>query len=357
VDAINPTFQFCVYYDSKFIREAIYPEWATAQAPLILATAITYGRGVSFLSHRDALLNNHKQLLDRMAPVQEANIPFMYMGGLDPSVKGADPEFLGKSAVMSAEGTDGYWVFYEGAHYNTDHKDYFEWFTRANQAIVGGNFAFWREARETPDEYVTDTIIEPQTDKIQVGLFGTQRRIAQMLEATDKFEVHSPAGFSLQSLRQLDVVVLHNFHIALPKISRALRQYVRDGGGLLLAWDSAWFMVMHNPFPQIAVRAIPPTQNAEARLVVAQAHPAIGDLKAGTQFTPEFGRDYMIFKANPRGTTVIRNEFGDPVYVLGSYGKGRVCFSGSYYGYRKDLEGPEREAFLGIIDWLGASPQ
>jgi hypothetical protein len=60
----------------------------------------------------------------------------------------------------------------------------------------------------------------------------------------------------------------------------------------------------------------------------------------------------MIFKAGPQGEVVIRNGFGDPVYVVGERGKGRVAYSGSYYGYSRDLDGPERQVFLAILDWL-----
>ena len=32
-------------------------------------------------------------------------------GGIDPAVRGADPEFSGKNAVAISEVTDGYWIF------------------------------------------------------------------------------------------------------------------------------------------------------------------------------------------------------------------------------------------------------
>ncbi len=77
----------------------------------------------------------------------------------------------------------------------------------------------------------------------------------------------------------------------------------------------------------------------------------LGDLKAGVQFTPEF-RDHMIFKPGLQGITVIENPFGDPVYVLGEFGKGRVVFSGCYYGYNKMLSGVERDVFFALLGWL-----
>ena len=61
----------------------------------------------------------------------------------------------------------------------------------------------------------------------------------------------------------------------------------------------------------------------------------------------------MIFKPGPDGKVVIRNTFGDPVYVAGEVGKGRVIFSGCYYGYAHDLAGPEKAVFDALLRWLG----
>ena len=177
------------------------------------------------------------------------------------------------------------------------------------------------------------------------------------------FEVHELRSPGLKYLKQLDVVVLQNFNMPLPAddpIVKALRRYVEEGGGLFLVHDTAWFMA--SPFPEIATRGRPKHKVEAVRhvvdrkLVVAQSHKALGSVKAGTELTTEF-RDHMIFKPGPKGTVLIRNAFGDPVYVVGTVGKGRVVFSGSYYGYWKPLSGPEREVFFAILDWLKGSPK
>ncbi len=156
VDAINPRFRFCVYPapGTHFMKEAIYPEWATEKAPLILADAHTYGRPSSSLPHREALEGNRDRLQTDIELVRSYGIPFIYIGGIDPLVRGADPEFSGKNAVMISELSDGYWIFYEGPTYGEpDHEAYWEWFTRANRAIVEGNYDFQHEERETPDDF------------------------------------------------------------------------------------------------------------------------------------------------------------------------------------------------------------
>ena len=160
VHAINPRFQFIVYPapGTLFIREAVWREWTTPRAPLILADACTYGRGGAALSpEQDALKANRRRLRDNMESVRKAGVPFLYTGGIDPIVWGADPEFSGKNAVMISEISDGYWIFYEGPTYGKeDHAAYWRWFTWANQAIAAADWRKQFAARETPDAYGAD---------------------------------------------------------------------------------------------------------------------------------------------------------------------------------------------------------
>jgi len=159
VDEHNPKFQFCIYPapGTPFMVEAAYPEWATKKAPLILADASTYGRPSKFLPQSDALEANRQKMLERMQIPKNAGIPFIYVGGIDPVVRGADPEFSGKNAVMISEVTDGYWIFYEGPTYTKqDHTDYWKWFTWANKAMAEGKFRAQHEPRETDENWAFD---------------------------------------------------------------------------------------------------------------------------------------------------------------------------------------------------------
>jgi len=160
VDAHDATFQFCVYPapGTPFMVEAIYPEWATEAAPLILADACTYGRPSRVLPEAASVQGNRQRLLERRKTPKERGIPHIYAGGIDPAVKGADPEFCGKNAVAISDVTDGYWVFYEGPTYDKDHPAYWKWFTWANQAIAAGDFAAQRQPRETPDSWSLDLL-------------------------------------------------------------------------------------------------------------------------------------------------------------------------------------------------------
>jgi hypothetical protein len=361
VDEHDPTFQFCIYPapGTLFMVEACYPEWATEQAPLILADACTYGRPSGFLPHAEALNGNRRALAERMASVGETGIPFIYAGGTDPAVRGADPEFCGKNAVMISDLTDGYWIFYEGPKYDVDHPEYFKWFSWANKAIAEGRFEAQHQPRETPDEWGL-TKHEPQTDKPQLAIYGMKQRMLEQLEDYGRFEVHELRGNALEYLKGFDVILLQNFNVSLTfesDLVQTLRAYVQAGGGLMLAHDTAWFMA--SPFPEIAARARPdPTHNVEAErhvvetdLHTTQRHPALGRLYPRMKLTPEF-RDHMIFRPGADGTVIIANAFGDPVYVVGRFGQGRVVFSGCYYGYTSKLAGMEKRVLFSLLEWL-----
>ena len=160
VDAHDPGFRFCVYPapGTPFMVQALYPEWATKRAPLVLADACTYGNPSGTLLLRGGLTTNRDRLIERRKVAEEAGIPFLYTGGIDPAVRGAGPEFSGKNADIISQTTDGYWIFYEGPEYaydgpdpKKDHRAYFRWFERANRDIAAGRFALWQEPRESPD--------------------------------------------------------------------------------------------------------------------------------------------------------------------------------------------------------------
>lgn len=181
VDALNPAFQFCIYPapGTPFMVEATYPEWATDAAPLILADACTYGRPSRFLPEQESLEINRQHLLERMETPKKAGIPFIYTGGIDPVVHGADPEFSGKNAVMCSEVTGGYWIFYEGPTYTKqDHKDYWKWFSWANQKIAQGDFDAQHQSRETPESFF-DGVFDQVDGKTTIPLpeFTPEKRL------------------------------------------------------------------------------------------------------------------------------------------------------------------------------------
>ena len=166
IDAVNPRFQLFVYptpVESLFIRKAVAPELATKQAPMVIADWRTYGRPPGAMTSEEGLMSNRLYLETKRNANRELGISHaMYISGIDPVLKHTDAEFCGRSAVMISEKVDGYWVFYEGPKYESTHKDYFRWFARGNRAIVDGEYAFWREKRETPEPFATKQLTHPK---------------------------------------------------------------------------------------------------------------------------------------------------------------------------------------------------
>jgi len=158
VDEHDPAFQFCVYPapGTPFMLRAAYPEWATPKAPLILADPSTYGRPGRYLPERESLKGNIKILETGMQAAKDAGISYIYSGGIDPVVRGADPEFCGKNAVAISSVTGGYWIFYEGPKYKVDHPEYWKWFAWANSRIAEGKLDAWQQPRETAEGFALE---------------------------------------------------------------------------------------------------------------------------------------------------------------------------------------------------------
>ncbi len=162
LDAINPRYQLIVYpIETFFLEEAVYAEWSTPQAPLVVADPRTYGRKQD-MPQAQALQANKDKLLKNMGRARSYQAHLLYTGGIDPAVKGADPEFCGANALMIADTTDGYWVFYEGPDYAGTHPHYFQWFRWANQAIREGKLQLWKQPRQEPDPAL---VVTPKSTK------------------------------------------------------------------------------------------------------------------------------------------------------------------------------------------------
>ncbi len=161
VDAHNPDFRFVIYPGpgQPFTGQAAGVEWSTERAPVIFATPRTYGRITKFAPQEATIEANGGVLTALVEEAQALGVPFHYLGGIDPVVQGADPEFCGRNAVVLAEHGDGYWVFYEGPVYGEDHPEYFRWFARANDVIAREEWEFALAPRETPVSWDLDPMI------------------------------------------------------------------------------------------------------------------------------------------------------------------------------------------------------
>ena len=171
IDEINPKFQFLVYPgQTLFMNEAVYYEWGTEKAPIIIAPHETYarkrGKDKLIVPHDEGLKWNRRILSRRLAYLRHKGYRnYMCVSGIDPICAGGDPEFCAKNASMISEIADGYWVFYEGLSYGdmaivTRHNEgkpipgntsYFQWFKRANRDISERKFQLQYEPRKEKD--------------------------------------------------------------------------------------------------------------------------------------------------------------------------------------------------------------
>lgn len=226
VDAHNPKFQFIMYpsIGSLFMQQAAYREWSTEAAPIVITTPHTYGRPGSFMPQADALEANRGLVMREMEIPRELGIPFLYAGGIDPVVRGADPEFSGKNALMMSEIGDGYWVFYEGPVYTEpSHAEYMRWFAWANRAIDEGRFEAHGEPRETPESWVAQllgALGEQGAELILPETTGERQELERLVLRFDNVLIAAgKAGLPVEIVMQ---------HMSLGTQPVALRWEVRD---------------------------------------------------------------------------------------------------------------------------------
>lgn len=365
IDKVNPKFRFCVYPGprSPFINQAIMKEWATEAAPLIFASCDTYGRPQWWAEgppkpHAEALDLNRKALLRDVEFLMRSAIPHQYMGGIDPAVRGADPEFAGKNAVMISEVTDGYWIFYEGPRTgHPDHPRYWDWFARANHSIARQDFALWKQPREGTDLFDSKPFT-PQTDRTQVGVFNLPEPAQRLLEQTGRFEVTEVTWVSSEHLKPFDVVILESYTYEPWRVKRdreVLKAYVEAGGALLLTHDSA--ALLGPIFKEVAV-VVPDRDHGDAcgrlrgdRMVTTEAsHTALG-LRKGRRFAVS-SATYWAFQCGPHGSALATDVNGLPVCVIGAQGKGNLAYLGWSPGAEGKLKRTEAKLFLGLVEWL-----
>ena len=394
VDEHNPQFVFCVYPalgKSPFLSEVVGQCWGTERAPLWSADPGNYGER-SFFTHYDDALRQRFEAVKRLAAdIRGKGIHVRYLVGLDPIGRLGDAEYFGKSGNMFCEAADGYWVFYEGPRFENkltlkvpsgDHRDYYQWFARGNQATIDGEYDFWRRPRETPPTYDR----KPQhPQKMQYAGYSRpySYSVTKLMQERGFEASHLVESWHVDAdyLRNFDVVFLKNFNGGPSndpqKMRNNLREHVRHGGTLLLNYDLRWFG--ESPFPEIA--KLPTDKpSLKGRLVVVTKHDALGGVAPGTKFKPYFPT-YTTFEPGPQGNVLLEDEQGRPVFVAGEFGSGRVIFAGHNYPRPSEVrnlfgrvpddpelenievfwhqkqpypEGVERDILLGIVEWLNA---
>ena len=342
IDKINPKFQFVIYGGDLLVRNEFIPAMHTKKAPAIYAISNTYGPPCPLLPEADNI-QMVKELLqeDRKDKGKDVKI----LAGLDPAVRGCTPEYAAKMGVIASETVDGFWVFYEGFDNKSPrHRQYIEEFTRGNEAIKNKNYNYAREPFKKTA--VEKSFFKKRSNLPQVGVYGGTKYLHKTL--SNSYETHELKNLTMDYIKNFDILFLQNLNVLTPgnsKLKRILRKYVAEGGNILLAHDSGWYM--HNLFPEIARRRYP-TKNVSAIRHVMDTKMITTKGKSYNSAFP----DHVIFYSTPGGKCLVKNKFGEEVIVIGTYKKGKVAFCGNYFAHKSELTGTEKKILSDIMKYL-----
>ena len=367
IDAINPKFQILIYNGTNLVANIFSREMSTPEAPLIMASSSTYSLDYPVISPRLNLISHRNKILDNISARRPYNYSFKLLGGIDPAVmlrtrvKPVAVEFSAKNAAAICSVTDGYWVFYEGMRPDSDeHREHMKWFRIVNKEIDRGRTEIWEEPFTS--KYVPipkEHLKQDDTDKIKVGLFGIRgKHIKKFLASDGTKKIYDLQFLEAQYLKQFAFIILQNFNVSLQRgseVHQELKKYVSQGGAIFFTHDSGWFF--RSPFPLIAERGFPKFEATafrhvvSSKLYITKAGEKLFGIKKGKEYLASF-YDHMIFNPGIYGKTLIRNKFGDAVVVVGEYGKGKVVFSGCFYGYRNAPVGTEKETLQKLMKYV-----
>lgn len=357
IDKENPKLSiFLIPWSSPFL-EAVARGVATKQAPVWVSNESTYGKASPSIPDDAAIAANVNTCLADRRRLDELGIPYRYLAA---TYNGwGSPEFHGRALIRMAQVSHGYWFFEDVGWYRKtegriDRSDLYRCYAHANAEIRFGTYDDpWRWGERTHER------LAPQVPegKIGVGLSGDSGgRLAALLDPERYFTYAAPS-LDIDSLGQTRVLVLQNFNARLDANSpvvRCLRELVLRGGGLFLGHDTGYFMA--SPFPKI-VRgpSIPPEKGdsrhiLDLKIQIQSDAQLLGDL-AGQSFETSFN-DHLVFEVGPKGIVLARDRYGYLVMVAGQAGKGRVVYSGCWYGRLADTTCTEARVTRGLLAWL-----
>lgn len=207
-------------------------------------------------------------------------------------------------------------------------------------------------------------------------------RLFAVLEEAKGITPFYLSRLSPDTMKSCKVIVLWNEKIKVadstanprhvgPQTVSALRQWVRNGGGLLCYADSVGFSRHGSDpiFPAVA-RGIsnpyPDQEGYKREWVVTRPQGAAGSLRPGDRSVVSY-YDHILLEAGADGVTVARavtalpprgNMVGTPLVVCGQVGKGRYVANGMFTGLSAagnqpvPPEGMERRLLLHAVTWL-----
>ncbi|MGC9320332.1 MAG: ThuA domain-containing protein, partial [Armatimonadota bacterium] len=205
-----------------------------------------------------------------------------------------------------------------------------------------------------PPRFVTDGVHVA----VLPGGYGASA-IQQWLAEREGVEVRPLSGLTPAHLKPCDVIILPQ-----PKMAgvigeddvRALRGYVRDGGGLIVTHDSVGFREQPAIIPEICAGGV---EKIDARHWIAVAqHPVTAGIELNVEHTHSY-YDHIQLEAGPDAVVLAKGaEREMPVVVAGSFGEGRYVAIGLAVGIDDDAmdvapRGAEAQLLLNAVTWAG----
>ncbi|WP_432798744.1 hypothetical protein [Poriferisphaera sp. WC338] len=169
IDRINPKFRFFIYPGrTPFLTEAVYNNWGTEQAPIVLAYAGVQSRKTKYMTWPESIEYSIKNLREAEDKARLHNMCGQFISGLYTSNQSWSEEGLSRIAQVIANQTDGYWFFYQRFKNSPyQHKTLWNAFTKANQEIHAGNTAYRDAPFKNLDRWAADTLNQFRNFKAQ----------------------------------------------------------------------------------------------------------------------------------------------------------------------------------------------
>ena len=357
LDVENPKLSiFLIPWSSPFL-EAVARGVATKHAPVWVSNESTYGKTSPSIPDDAAIAANVATCLDDRRRLDELGIPYRYLAA---TYNGwGSPEFHGRALIRMAEVTHGYWFFEDVGWYRQkeepiDRDDLYRCYAHANAEIRFGTYGDpWRWNVTQP--HIPAPPIP--NGKIGVAFSGDGGgRLAGLLDP-ERFSTYPAPLIEASALAGTKVLVLQNFNARLAPdnpVVTTLRRFVEKGGGLFLGHDTGYFMA--SPFPEVVPGPLDPPEKGDPRHILdlqirIGSGPGIPPVVADQTYETSFN-DHLTFELGPEGTVLARDRYDHPVIVSATVGKGRVVYSGCWYGRLADAAGLEARLTRALLEWL-----
>ena len=207
-------------------------------------------------------------------------------------------------------------------------------------------------------------IMIPDKPGIKVGVYHGglgATPIIEALGANKHINAYSLPRFDARGLSRSDVVIIPQAgsRAFFNRAVKLIREWVNDGGRVLLLHDAVGHRGHKPLFPEIGKGETHP-RFFDAK--VALEHPVTAGFLAGDKVRHAY-LDHIVVKPGPDGKVLLKNPAGDPVVVVGAFGKGRVVLNGMATGYasngpddvrgrEKPPEGDELRILVNSVKWL-----